>query len=223
MIINDFEKIIDYKFNNESLLLEALTHSSSTKVKSNENKKNYERLEFLGDRVLGLVLAEYFFKLFPDSNEGFLNDYFQKYANQDFLSKCAKKLKISDFIKTQKGDDLDNNKSILSDVIESVIGAIYLDSNIDECRKFIVNNMLKIVSETDYPLKHSKSLLQEFCLNKFKQLPKYSMVEKSGPDHMPVFTVSVNINEKNTMLAKGSNLKNAEENAASKLLALLNT
>ena len=223
MIIDDFEKIIDYKFNNESLLFEALTHSSATKVNSNENKKNYERLEFLGDRVLGLVLAEYFFKLFPDSNEGFLNDYFQKYANQDFLSKCAKKIKISDFIKTQKGDDLDNNKSILSDVIESLIGAIYLDSNIDECRKFIVNNMLKIVSETDYPLKHSKSLLQEFCLNKFKQLPKYSMVEKSGPDHMPVFTVSVNINEKNTMLAKGSNLKNAEENAASKLLALLNT
>jgi ribonuclease-3 len=223
VIIDDFEKIIDYKFNNESLLLEALTHSSSTKVKSNENKKNYERLEFLGDRVLGLVLAEYFFKLFPDSNEGFLNDYFQKYANQDFLSKCAIKIKISDFIKTQKGDDLDNNKSILSDVIESVIGAIYLDSNIDECRKFIVNNMIKIVSETDHPIKHSKSLLQEFCLDQFKQLPKYSMVDKSGPDHMPIFTVSVNINEKNTMLAKGSNLKNAEENAASKLLALLNT
>ena len=223
MIIDNFEKIIDYKFKNESLLFEALTHSSSTKVKSNENKKNYERLEFLGDRVLGLVLAEYFFKLFPESNEGFLNDYFQKYANQDFLSKFAKKIKISDFIKTQKGDDLDNNKSILSDVIESLIGAIYLDSNIDECRKFIVNNMLKIVSETDYPLKHSKSLLQEFCLNKFKQLPKYSMVEKSGPDHMPVFTVSVNINEKNAMLAKGSNLKNAEEIAASKLLAFLNT
>ena len=223
MIIDNFEKIIDYKFKNESLLFEALTHSSSTKVKSNENKKNYERLEFLGDRVLGLVLAEYFFKLFPDSNEEFLNDYFQKYANQDFLSQFAKKIKISDFIKTQKGDDLDNNKSILSDVIESLIGAIYLDSNIDECRKFIINNMLKIVSETDYPLKHSKSLLQEFCLNKFKQLPKYSMVEKSGPDHMPVFTVSVNINEKNTMSAKGSNLKNAEENAASKLLTLLKT
>ena len=221
MIIDHFEKIIDYKFKNESLLFEALTHSSSKKVNSNENKKNYERLEFLGDRVLGLVLAEYFFKLFPESNEGFLNDYFQKYANQDFLSKFAKTIQISKFIKTQKGDDLDNNKSILSDVIESLIGAIYLDSNIDECRKFIVNNMLKIVSETDYPLRHSKSLLQEFCLDKFKQLPKYSMVKKSGPDHMPVFTVSVNINKKNTMSAKGSNLKNAEENAASKLLALL--
>ena len=223
MIIDKFEKIINYKFKNESLLFEALTHSSSKAVKSNKKKKNYERLEFLGDRVLGLVLAEYFFKLFPESNEGFLNDYFQKYANQDFLSKFAKKIKISNFIKTQKGDDLDNNKSILSDVVESLIGAIYLDSGIDECRKFIVNNMLKVVSETDYPLKHSKSLLQEFCLNKFKKLPEYSMVEKTGPDHMPVFTVSVNINDKNTMLANGSNLKNAEENAASKLLALLNT
>ena len=221
MIIDKFEKIINYKFKNESLLFEALTHSSSKAVKSNKKKKNYERLEFLGDRVLGLVLAEYFFKLFPDSNEGFLNDYFQKYANQDFLSQFAKKIQISNFIKTQKGDNLDNNKSVLSDVIESLIGAIYLDSNIDECRKFIVNNMLKIVSETDHPIKHSKSLLQEFCLDQFKQLPKYSMVDKSGPDHMPIFTVSVNINEKNAMLAKGSNLRNAEENAASKLLAFL--
>ena len=221
MIIDKFEKIINYKFKNESLLFEALTHSSSKVVKSYKKKNNYERLEFLGDRVLGLVLAEYFFKLFPDSNEGFLNDYFQKYANQDFLSQFAKKIQISDFIKTQKGDNLDNNKSVLSDVIESLIGAIYLDSNIDECRKFIVNNMLKIVSETDHPIKHSKSLLQEFCLDQFKQLPKYSMVDKSGPDHMPVFTVSVNINEKNAMLAKGSNLRNAEENAASKLLAFL--
>jgi len=221
VIIDKFEKIINYKFKNESLLFEALTHSSSKAVKSNKKKNNYERLEFLGDRVLGLVLAEYFFKLFPDSNEGFLNDYFQKYANQDFLSQFAKKIQISDFIKTQKGDDLDNNKSVLSDVIESLIGAIYLDSNIDECRKFIVNSMLKIVSESDHPIKHSKSLLQEFCLDQFKQLPKYSMVDKSGPDHMPVFTVSVNINEKNAMLAKGSNLRNAEENAASKLLAFL--
>ena len=221
MIIDKFEKIINYKFKNESLLFEALTHSSSKAVKSNKKKNNYERLEFLGDRVLGLVLAEYFFKLFPQSNEGFLNDYFQKYANQNFLSQFAKKIQISDFIKTQKGDNLDNNKSVLSDVIESLIGAIYLDSNIDECRKFIVNNMLKIVSETDHPIKHSKSLLQEFCLDQFKQLPKYSMVDKSGPDHMPIFTVSVNINEKNAMLAKGSNLRNAEENAASKLLAFL--
>ena len=221
MLIGKFEKIINYKFKNECLLIEALTHSSSVIVKSKENKKNYERLEFLGDRVLGLVLAEYFFKLFPDSNEGSLNDYFQKYANQDFLAQFAQKINISGFIKTQKGDNLDNNKSVLSDVIESLIGAIYLDSNLYECKKFIVNNMLKTVCENNYPLKHSKSLLQEYCLDQYKQLPQYSMVNRSGPDHMPVFTVSVNINENKTILAKGSNLRNAEENAASKLLAFL--
>ena len=221
MLIDKLEKIINYKFKDESLLVEALTHSSSKITKSHENKKNYERLEFLGDRVLGLILAEYFFKLFPDANEEILNDYYQKYANQDFLSQFAIKIKISHFIKIQKGDNLDNNKSVLSDVIEALIGAIYIDSNINECRNFIVSKMLKIVSYTKPPTKHSKSLLQEFCLNEFKRLPTYSMIEKIGPDHMPIFTVSVNINDNNLMLAKGSNLRNAEENAASKLLAFL--
>ena len=221
MLIEKLEKIINYKFNNEDLLIEALTHSSATTIKSNENKKNYERLEFLGDRVLGLILAEYFFKLLPDANEGLLNDYYQKYANQNFLSSFAQKIKISDFIQTQKGDHLDNNKSVLSDVIESLIGAIYLDSNIDKCRDFIVEEMLKSLPGNNQPIKHSKSLLQEYCLNVFKQLPKYSMVDKSGPDHSPVFTVSVNVNECNDILAKGSNLRNAEENAASKLLIFL--
>ena len=168
MIIDDFEKIIDYKFNNQSLLFEALTHSSSTKVNSNENKKNYERLEFLGDRVLGLILAEYFFKLFPEVNEGCLNDYYQKYANQDFLAECAQNLNISDFIQTQKGDNLYNNKSILSDVVESLIGAIYIDSNINECRDFIEKKILNMVSKSSPPLRHSKSLLQELCLKKYK-------------------------------------------------------
>ena len=221
MLIDKLEKIIDYKFKNQSLLIQAITHSSSTIVNTNENKINYERLEFLGDRVLGIILAEYFFKLFPEANEGLLNDYFQKYANQEFLSQFAQKIKISNFIKTQKGDNLDNNKSVLSDVIEYLIGAIYLDSNLDQCRIFIVNNMLKIASQNNYPMKHSKSLLQEYCLNRFKQLPKYSMVERDGPDHLPVFTVSVCINESNAILAKGPNLKIAEENAASKLLDFL--
>ena len=117
---------------------------------------------------------------------------FKNMLIKTFFHNLQRKYKLSDFIKTQKGDNLDNNKSVLSDVIESLIGAIYLDSNIDECRKFIVNNMLKIVSETDHPIKHSKSLLQEFVWINIKQLPKYSKwLNKSGPDHMPIFTVSV--------------------------------
>ena len=218
MLLDQFEKKINYKFNNQSLLIEALTHSSS----SISSSPNYERLEFLGDRVLGLILAEYFFKLFPEVNEGRLNDYYQKYANQDFLAECAQNLNISDFIQTQKGDNLYNNKSILSDVVESLIGAIYIDSNINECRDFIEKKILNMVSKSSPPLRHSKSLLQELCLKKYKELPKYSMINKSGPDHNPVFTVSVSINEDNVKLGEGSSLRIAEEIAASKLLEFLN-
>ena len=215
---NEFEKLINYVFKNHNLLVEALTHSSS----SISSSPNYERLEFLGDRVLGLILAEYFFKLFPEVNEGRLNDYYQKYANQDFLAECAQNLNISDFIQTQKGDNLYNNKSILSDVVESLIGAIYIDSNINECRDFIEKKILNMVSKSSPPLRHSKSLLQELCLKKYKELPKYSMINKSGPDHNPVFTVSVSINEDNVKLGEGSSLRIAEEIAASKLLGFLN-
>ena len=218
MLLDQFEKKINYKFNNQSLLIEALTHSSS----SVSSSPNYERLEFLGDRVLGLILAEYFFKLFPEVNEGCLNDYYQKYANQDFLAECAQNLNISDFIQTQKGDNLYNNKSILSDVVESLIGAIYIDSNINECRDFIEKKILNMVSKSSPPLRHSKSLLQELCLKKYKELPKYSMINKSGPDHNPVFTVSVSINEDTVKLGEGSSLRIAEEIAASKLLEFLN-
>ena len=218
MLLDQFEKKINYKFNNQSLLIEALTHSSS----SISSSPNYERLEFLGDRVLGLILAEYFYKLFPEVNEGCLNDYYQKYANQDFLAECAQNLNISDFIQTQKGDNLYNNKSILSDVVESLIGAIYIDSNINECRDFIEKKILNMVSKSSPPLRHSKSLLQELCLKKYKELPKYSMINKSGPDHNPVFTVSVSINEDNVKLGEGSSLRIAEEIAASKLLGFLN-
>jgi ribonuclease-3 len=218
LLLDQFEKKINYKFNNQSLLIEALTHSSS----SISSSPNYERLEFLGDRVLGLILAEYFFKLFPEVNEGCLNDYYQKYANQDFLAECAQNLNISDFIQTQKGDNLYNNKSILSDVVESLIGAIYIDSNINECRDFIEKKILNMVSKSLPPLRHSKSLLQELCLKKYKDLPKYSMINKSGPDHNPVFTVSVSINEDNVKLGEGSSLRIAEEIAASKLLEFLN-
>ena len=219
---NEFEKSINYVFQNPNLLIEALTHSSSISSIGDKKKKSYERLEFLGDRVLGVVLAEYFFKLFPDANEGLLNDYYQKYANQDFLYKFAKGIRISNFITIQKGDNLDNNKSVLSDVVEALIGAIYLDSNLYEAKKFIENEMLKQVSIKKYPNKHSKTLLQEYSLSNFKKLPEYSLIEKQGPDHIPSFKVSVTVDCNISMIGKGKSLKTAEETAASKLLVLLN-
>ena len=221
MKIDQLEKQIKYKFKNLNLLKEALMHSSYNSKNSKETNKNYERLEFLGDRVLGLVLAEYFFRLFPSFNEGSLNDYFQKYANQSTLAKYAENINLSIFLKIQKGDNLDNNKSILSDVVESIIGAIYLDSSLIECKKFILNEIVQNNLFLPNPIKHPKSILQEYCLEKYKTLPEYTMINKSGTDHLPTYIVSVSIQNIDSVSATGTNLKKAEESAALKLLNIL--
>jgi len=221
MSLNKLEKKINYKFKNIALLEEALTHSSYKINNTKTKKKNYERLEFLGDRVLGLILAEFFFKSFPEVNEGILDNYFQKNANQDNLFKYAQKINLSVFLKTQKGDNLIYNKSILSDSIEAIIGAIYIDSGLDDCRIFIVNNIINNKLIKSKPLKHPKSLLQEYCLEKFKSLPKYNIINKFGNEHDPIFEVSVYIDNYDVVTATGSSLKNAEEAAAAKLLDIL--
>ena len=118
MYTNKLEKKINYYFKNIDLLEEAITHSSYQRNNLKMKNNNYERLEFLGDRVLGLVLSEYFFKTFPNAKEGVLDNYFQRYANQENLFNYAKKINLSTYLKTQKGDDLENNKSILKHIFE---------------------------------------------------------------------------------------------------------
>ena len=222
MCLNRLEKKINYNFKNIALLEEALTHSSFKKNNLKIKKKNYERLEFLGDRVLGLVLSEYFYKAFPTAKEGVLDSYFQKFANQDNLFKYAEKIYLSSFIKTQKGDNLENNKSILSDVVEAIIGAIYIDTGFSNCKNFIINNIVDIDLINFKTLKHPKSILQEYCLDKYKTLPKYNILNKSGNEHQPIYEVSVYIENHDAVSATGVNLKKAEEAAATKLLKILN-
>ena len=222
MCLNKLEEQINYKFKNIALLEEALTHSSFKKNKLKINKKNYERLEFLGDRVLGLVLSEYVYKAFSTAKEGVLDSYFQKFANQDNLFKYAEKINLSSFIKTQKGDNLENNKSILSDVVEAIIGAIYIDTGLSNCKNFIINNIVDIDLINFKSLKHPKSILQEYCLDKYKTLPKYNILNKSGSEHQPIYEVSVYIENHDAVSATGVNLKKAEEAAAKKLLKIIN-
>ena len=222
MCLNKLEKQINYKFKNIALLEEALTHSSFKKNNLKIKKKNYERLEFLGDRVLGLVLSEYIYKAFSNAKEGVLDSYFQKFANQDNLFKYAEKINLSSFIKTQKGDNLENNKSILSDVVEAIIGAIYIDTGLSNCKNFIINNIVDKDLINFKSLKHPKSILQEYCLDKYKTLPKYNILNKSGSEHQPIYEVSVYIENHDIVSATGVNLKKAEEAAATKLLKILN-
>ena len=221
MCIDKLEKQINYKFKNIALLKEAITHSSFQKNNFKVNKKNYERLEFLGDRVLGMVLSEYLFKNFPKAKEGVLDNYLQNFVNQDNLFNYAKKINLSKFLKTQKGDNLENNKSILSDVVESIIGAIYIDTGLNNSKKFIINNIIGKNSIYFKPQKHPKSILQEFCLHQYNTLPKYNILNKSGNEHQPIYEVSVYVKNHDVVSATGANLKKAEEAAATKLLNIL--
>ena len=215
--LSPVEKKINYLFHNREYLVQAFTHKSITP----SPRKNYERLEFLGDRVLGLFLADYFYINFPHANEGALNDYFQKNANQDFLAKYAKHINLSMHIMTQKGDNLITNNSVLSDVVEAIIAAIYLDSGIEKSKNFIVNEIINKIPTSSNRDKHAKSSLQELCLKEFKSLPEYKLLDKSGLEHKPLFTVSVGIKNFQEVNGTGTNLKNAEEKAASKLLSIL--
>ena len=217
MLTNKLEKIINYKFKNTKLLEEALTHSSYQRNNLSIKNFNYERLEFLGDRVLGLVLSEYFFKTFPKAKEGVLDSYFQKHANQENLFNYANKINLSNYLRTQKGDNLKKNKSILSDVVEAIIGAIYMDTGINNCKKFILNNIIDNTLISLEPVRHPKSILQEYCLEKYKTLPEYSILNKFGNEHAPIYEVCVHIENHDIVSATGPNLKNAEEAAATKL------
>ena len=218
MHIYNLEKIINYKFNKVSLLEEALTHSSYQKKKLSIKNKNYERLEFLGDRILGFIISDLIFKKFQNFQEGELSILFQKYTNAKFLSNVAKSLDLNKFVNVQKGDSLEKKDSIMSDLVESIIAAIYIDSNLENARLFIKNKILNNFKIKNAILKHPKTLLQEHSLKYFKIIPGYSVQEKSGPDHAPEFKVTVSINSQNYANGVGSSMQKAQENAAKNLL-----
>ena len=211
MLINNLEKIISYNFKNKDLLKEALTH------KSTGIEKNYDKLEFLGDRVLGLIIAQKLNILMTDLSVSKNHLKFESLTNEHYLSKIAKKITLNKFIQVQVGKDHENfrkNDSILADSLEAIIGGIFIDGGYSKVQLFIekfflINKKLNQVN--------SKSALQEFVLEKGLDLPTYKLLEKQGPDHKPIFIVQVealDFRSKGT----GKSLKIAEFSAAKKIL-----
>ena len=218
---SEIEKILDYKFKDTKLLDEALTHSSIKKINKQKKIFNYDRLEFLGDRILGFIISDLIFKKFPNFQEGDLSIILQKYTNAKFLSNVAKSLNLNKFVVVQKGDRLEIKDSIMSDLIESIIAAIYIDSNLDNAKQFIEKKIFdnfKIKKVID---KHPKTLLQEYSLKYFKIIPVYSVEKKSGPDHDPQFRVNVSINSQDYAFGEGSSTQKAQEEAAKNLLKIM--
>ena len=218
MKVDEFEKKINYKFKNKSLIDLAFTHSSF----KNKINKNYERLEFLGDRVLSLVISEDLFLKYSNENEGALSKRLSDLVSKQKLLEVANEISIKEMLKIdqfeKKNLKLKKNISILSDVCESLIGAIYLDSDLENAKKFISKYWKKKISKNILPPQDPKSLLQEVAQKKGLNLPKYILKNKEGPPHNPRFEVEVFLKGIRKFSAIAQTIKIAEINAAKKMV-----
>ena len=223
--INLFEKKISYKFKDISLLKNSLTHPSFHKdtISFEKNFSQFERLEFLGDRVLGLIISSLLFKKFKNLNEGDLSKKYSYLVQKNFLHKISIELSIKNVLLFNFKK---NNKkmliSIFSDSVESLIGAIFIDGGYKSAHNFVKKfwtPYLDIqVSKTQDP----KTTLQELSQSKSKKIPEYKLINKKGPSHSPLFTVSLNVLELKTIKAEGSSIREAERKAAATALKLIN-
>ena len=216
--IKEIEKILKYNFKKTTLLETALTH------KSFNNNFNNEKLEFLGDRVLGLVISEKLLNKFPNEKEGIIDKKFANLVNKKTCLLVARKINLKKFIllgsshkKLERSAD-----KITSDCLEAIVGAIYLDGGLKSVEKFILNFWEEFLLKSTITLIDSKTKLQEFSLKKFKELPKYVFFKKTGPQHRPLFKTEVQIPNSKKIIGIGSSKKNAQQNAAAKLLKILN-
>tara|TARA_B100000963_G_scaffold340548_1_gene339350 strand:- start:1361 stop:2026 length:666 start_codon:yes stop_codon:yes gene_type:complete len=214
----ELEKIIKYSFKKNSLLEKALTH------KSLNNDINNEKLEFLGDRVLGLIISETLLAKYPDEKEGIIDKKFANLVNKKTCLLIAKKINLKKFIllgssHKKLGRSADK---ISSDCLEALVGAIYLDGGFKSVEKFVLTFWNEHLLKSTVTLIDAKTKLQEFSLKKFKELPKYTFFKKTGPQHRPLFKTEVQIPNSKKIIGIGPSKKNAQQNAAAKLLKILN-
>ena len=218
MKINEFEKKIGYKFKNKNLINAALTHSSFKNIRN----KNYERLEFFGDRVLSLVISEDLFLKYPNEDEGALSKRLSDLVSKQKLLEVAKEINIGEILKIdrfeKKNINLKKNISILSDVCEALIGAIYLDTGLENAKKFILKYWRKKIIKNVLPPQDPKSLLQEIAQKKGLALPKYILKKKKGPQHNPRFEIEVFLKGIKKFSGNAKTIKIAEINAAKKMV-----
>ena len=213
-LYKELQKIIKYNFKNLELLKQSLIH------KSFDSQYNNEKLEFLGDRVLGLIISKKLLEIYPQEKEGIIDKKFANLVNKKTCSIVGKKINIKKFMSLgrsfrflERSDD-----KIISDCLEAIIGAIYLDGNLKSAEKFILSFWNENLQNSSIILIDSKTKLQEYSLKMFKVLPKYTFYKKTGPQHNPIFKTDVQIPNSKKIIGTGTSKKNAQQNAASKLL-----
>ena len=216
--LDGLQKCLGHKFANPALIRAALTHSSTGA------DVNYERLEFLGDRVLGLVVAHALFEQFPGENEGDLARRHAALVAGTTLAGVAQNIDLGAVLHLSQSERIAggaDNENILSDVMEAVIGALYLDAWFDVCAPIIRGLWADLLAADLTPPRDPKTALQEWAQGRGLPLPRYNMVDRSGPDHAPVFTISVMVDGLDEVRAEGTSRRAAEKLAASLLLDLI--
>lgn len=219
--LHKLEKIIGFKFHNIDLLKKALTHKSY--AAETGNSQYNERLELLGDSILGSAVVDYLYNKYPDQNEGRLSQLKSQIVSGQNLSKWARELKLGDFIFISKGEEASGGRkrdNLLSDTIEALIAAIYLDSGFDAARRFVLNYLTK---QKRLTVNDAKSKLQELVQSKYKTLPDYRILDESGPDHEKIFEIGVYIKRSLMGTGKGRSKKEAEQSAAKFALRKIKT
>ena len=231
MPLPDFEKFAKHmkvEFNDINLLKQACTHRSflnENKAKKGETLEHNERLEFLGDAVLELVITSYLYRKYPDKHEGDLTSYRSALVNTHSLSRVAIALGVNDYLLMSKGETKDNGRAraiIMADSIEAIIGAIYIDQGYDGAANFISINLLEVIDIDEIVEKKlwldAKSRFQERAQEETGQTPSYKTMKESGPDHNKMFTLGVFIGDTQIATGTGLSKQEAEQKAAEKAI-----
>ena len=212
--ITSLEKKISINFKNKKLLIQCLTHKS---YNSNDNN---EKLEFLGDRVLGLIISKKLLEIFPTDKVGVLDKKFASLVNRKKCFEISKMFNLENYLITGNIKSSKNKieEKIVSDACEALIGAIYLDQGLNLADKFISKFWKTSLSKDMQNQIDSKTKLQEYSLKKFKCLPKYKLLSSSGPHHKPIFKIAVSVSNSKNYYATGTSKKEAQQKAAKLLL-----
>lgn len=213
------EAAINYQFKDRRLLSEAVTHTTGKKI--SPGVANNERLEFLGDRVLGLIIADRLISTFPEADEGGLAPRLNELVRKETLTEVAREIGLEDVIRTVQEDRLQGGQggeAILADACEALIAAIYLDGGLEPATSFVDHYWLTRVTALETVPRDAKTALQEWAQARKWAPPVYTVVDRVGPDHNPCFEIEVAVGDLENCTGRGGSKRAAEQLAAEKLL-----